>query len=154
LSFDIASKKETELKRLSAGYIHALAVSPNGAKVAFVTVDGTERAGSVQVMPAAGGESRELLRDPDWDGSGNLAWTPDGRYLLFAKPENAKTKTPSLLWRVPVTGGAPEKLGISMGSVASPVIHPDGKRVAFEVHEPGPSELWALENFLPKAAGK
>jgi TolB protein len=154
MSFDIGSKKGTELKRIAARQIHSIAVAPNGAQVAFVTFDPEERAVSVQVMPAAGGESRELLRDSEWWDSGNLAWTPDGRYLLFAKPENAKAKTPPLLWRVPVAGGAPEKLGISMGFAASPVVHPDGKRVAFEVNEPGPTELWALENFLPKSAGK
>jgi hypothetical protein len=40
---------------------------------------------------------------------------------------------------------------ISMGIIKSPQVHPDGRRIVFGSIEPGSYELWALENFLPKA---
>ena len=38
------------------------------------------------------------------------------------------------------------------GNVKSPFLHPDGKRLFFTVEGADPSEVWALENFLPVAA--
>jgi Tol biopolymer transport system component len=151
--FDIESKKETELKRAPAGGARfwLQAVSPDGKQLAFLLADPASKSFSLQVMPAAGGESRELLHDKDWDLESNLAWTPDERYLLIAKPE--KSKGPALLWRLSVTGGAPEKIGVSVAGARFPAVSPDGKRLAFEVDQAGPTEVWTLENFLPKAAG-
>jgi hypothetical protein len=43
-------------------------------------------------------------------------------------------------------------MGISMpGQLMYPEVHPDGRRITFGVFETGASEVWALENFLPKA---
>jgi len=84
------------------------------------------------VMPAAGGESREVFHIDAWldDYSrfAGLAWSPDQRYLLFVKPEKAKRNPrKTLLWRVPVAGGAAENVGISMDILRFPRIHPDGR---------------------------
>ena len=67
------------------------------------------KTGRVFVSPTKGGEARvvretktELLQPM------GLAWSPDGRYVLFV--ERADAKSPDELWRVPVQGGQPEKL--------------------------------------------
>jgi hypothetical protein len=68
---------------------------------------------------------------------------------LFVKSEENKS---NVLWRVPVSGGEPEKMGISIaGQLMYPQMHPDGRRITFGLFEIGASEVWALENFLPKA---
>ena len=131
---------------------HALAISPNGQQLAFVVCfkkDGH----SFQVAPAAGGETREILRlplreDPLHPGGSWLAWTPDGRHLLFDK----RTDEGSELWRVPVKGGEPQNLGLTMRSMNRLSFHPDGRRITFT----GPgfgrgTEVYALENILPKS---
>ena len=94
-----------------------------------------ERSSSVGVIPTAGGEPREVFRGQPWLGNsryGTLAWTADQRYLLFTRPEGAQNNplVGGPLWRVPVTGGAPEKMGISVpGQLRSPRVHPDGRRL-------------------------
>jgi hypothetical protein len=80
-----------------------------------------------------------------------LAWTPDQKFLIFGQGDKA-ARSLSVLWKVPVTGGQPQQMGISIpGRIKSPQIHPDGKRIFFSGIERSPDELWALENFLPIA---
>lgn len=62
-------------------------------------------------MPTAGGEPRELLkvRDPHYLGGGlggMLAWTPDGRAVLFVK--GSPPKHTDELWQIPAEGGNPK----------------------------------------------
>ena len=98
----------------------------------------------LKVMPAAGGEARELLRlrvPETFRWCGAVAWTPDGRYILFAKHK------PDELWRVPAEGGKPQKL-LAMEGLCHISVHPDGQRVAFTGGRPT-SEIWVMENFLP-----
>ena len=143
-AFDIESRRVTELRSASAkGFLTVFAVSPDGAQVAYVVADE-----ALQVMPATGGESRELSRQPVGGSTINaLAWTPDQHYVLVGMGDRGG----GALWRFPVTGGQPEKL-ISMGTIKSPHVHPDGRRLAFGSTESSTAEIWALENFLPAAA--
>jgi Tol biopolymer transport system component len=141
--FDIDNRREARLTPV--GTRLSLAVSPDGAQVAYV---GRE---SLGVAPAAGGEPRQVVRFSkrgDFgevaDGLG-LAWSPDQRYLFFVKPEIRA------IWRVPVTGGEAENIGISMNRIRALRMHPDGRRLAFDSVIDAPSELWVLENFLPKS---
>lgn len=155
MRFDIDSRRETELRRASepgAGALHSLAVSPDGAQLAYLR--GGFNKALLEVMPAGGGEPREVFRyKRNWPRVG-LAWTPDQRYLLFVRPESDENWGTQLLWRVPVTGGEPENMGISMHMIGHPRVHPDGRRIAFSAMIRPSPELWALENFLPSAQTK
>ncbi len=141
--FDIDSRHETVLK--SGGAFMSLALSPDGTQLASAR-PGRE-GGLIEVMPAAGGETRQVFLATGGVGLNTLAWSPDQRYLVFVRPgENAS----NVLWRVPVAGGEPEPMGISMtGQLKSPHVHPDGRRMTFGSFEIGASEVWTLENFLP-----
>ncbi len=146
--FDIDSRRETIVR--SGPAFFSLALSPDGTQLASSR---TERDGShIEVMPAAGGEAREVFLSTDFVGLNTLAWSPDQRYLVFAKGGDNGSNGLNVLWRVPVAGGNPERMGISMaGQLKYPRLHPDGRRITFGVFETGASEVWALENFLPKA---
>jgi Tol biopolymer transport system component len=155
MRFDIAAQRETEVKHATAGQsFTSVAVSPDGAQLAYLVSDRAEST-SLVVMPAqTTGEPRELFRAVPWTGNvrfGVLAWTPDGRNLLFVRPAGADAQE---LWSVPAAGGEARKTGISMSGIKSPALQPGGSRIVFSTFKAGVPEIWVLENFLPKANGK
>ena len=142
VQFDLESRRETVLK---TGVFGSLALSPDGTQLALHSSDGTPGGCYLEVMPAGGGGTREVARAADCNAL-RLGWSPNN-YLLFAKGMNT---LPNVLWRVPVAGGEPEQIGISMtGQLRYPEVSPDGRRMTFGVSETGASEVWTLENFLP-----
>ncbi|MBI2186910.1 MAG: PD40 domain-containing protein [Acidobacteria bacterium] len=156
MRFDIDSHREIELKRNE--WFISLAVSPDGMQLAYLkslraslgnAPPGTSPS-VVELMPAAGGQSREVFRAEPWLGGGRynaLAWSPDQRFLLVVRdggPEQGG------LWKVPAAGGEAEKVGISISArIKSPAVHPDGKRMIFAAIDADDNEVWVLENFLP-----
>jgi Tol biopolymer transport system component len=154
MRFDIAARREMELKHAMADQsFTSIAVSPDGAQVAFLESDNRAESTAVRIMPSAGGESREVFRASPWSGNvrfGVLAWTPDGKNLLFVRPAaNAQE-----LWSVPAAGGEARKTGISMSGIKSPAMQPGSNRLAFSTFKAGIPEIWALENFLPQSKEK
>lgn len=140
-----------DLFRSTKGNIYPVVLSNDGRQVAF-GLWGEHR--SLQVVSTAGGEPREVYRFAKDEGitPTGLGWSADGRYLFFAKgqgvsPEEQQTT----LWRVPVTGGAPEETGLTMDRVGDIRPHPDGQRISFTSGRNG-ADVWVMENFLPKAA--
>jgi Tol biopolymer transport system component len=126
-------------------FTDSLAVSPDGQRIAFVLKQ------SLLLVPTTGGDARELLRlrEPEtFGGYGfDVAWTPDGRYLLFVKRNDMQSE----LWRIPVAGGEAQKLGQVMGRVSGLRVHPDGQHIAFNLWHSKKTEVWVMENFLPTA---
>ena len=157
IAHQVESGEERELYTTTGSWQAALAVSPDGRQLGIAHTDGESDAAVLKVMPAAGGDARVLLRtEPDANtvDARSLEWTRDGRYLVVArlteKAQNSHTD-PSALWRVPVGGGEPQRIGPRMERIRYPTVHPDGRRIAFDS---GTSrgrriEVWALENFLP-----
>jgi len=109
-------------------------LSPDGREVVF------QVNGAVKTVSLNGGEPRELFRGlaKRYD----LRWTRDGRYII--------ARASSEIWRVLAQGGTPLKLDLSVPKMEDFTLHPDNRRFAFSVNEESKSELWVLENFLPK----
>jgi Tol biopolymer transport system component len=106
--------------------------------------------GFLGIMPAAGGEHRELYRFKQEDQNFvPLRWTPDGKYILFEIVEPGQKKWS--WWRIPMEGGEPQKLGLESDSSIYVSVHPDGRHIVFS--SPGStgenSGNWVMENFLP-----
>ena len=152
--YDVDTKREIDLKNTnSKASIRGIAPSPDGKQVAYVVWD--EDSSTLEVMPAGGGESRVLLPPlPSRDGKSYTAaaWTTDQRYLLVT--QRSGDPAPVVVLRVPVAGGPSEPTGISMRGINGVQVHPDGRRIFFEANDSGPSEIWELENFLPKPGGR
>ncbi len=121
------------------------APSPDGRSVAIVEGD--------SLLTVRGGEhSREILHltPPDVFSPfpGSLAWTADGRYILFGKVVDHERQ----VWRSPSAGGQAEPIGLSVQDQALYFLRTstDGRKIAFVVGDCDlrPKEVWSMENFL------
>jgi Tol biopolymer transport system component len=130
------------------------ALSPDGRSMVVRLHQPGDRTSVLAIVPVGGGEAKELLRVmqpnafPPWGG---LAWTPDGKYILFTQTTGDSAQQPFELWRVPVGGGTPQKTGIAMQGLRHLRIHPDDERIIFGAGQIK-DETWVLENFLPTTA--
>jgi Tol biopolymer transport system component len=136
---DLQTGRETIVVRRDVRYP---ALSPDGRWMAFSSYEADSLV--LMVMPAGGGPPRELYRYKAY-GPRGVAWTPEGRQLLFAFLRDRKGE----LWRIPVEGGQPQRLDVVVDGLLQFRLHPDGRHVAFEAWE-NKSEVWVMENFLPK----
>ncbi len=150
---DLETGKNRELCCLTdpAFFVSRLALSPDGGQLAFVMAEDMEHRSMVlMVIPAAGGEARDVLRGVEIPyGEAPIAWTPDSSSLLFlkqARPPERKTE----LWMVSVQGGDTRRLGLAAEGMRDICLHPDGRHIAF-TEVKNRDEVWVLENFLPPA---
>jgi Tol biopolymer transport system component len=127
-------------KVLLGAWNNSMAVSPDGRQLAVATDK------ELKLVPAAGGEPRDLLTVAAPESLSSVAWTPDGRQLLFLRG----SKPSSDLWRIPAEGGQPQKIGPLPKGAQGLRVHPDGQRLAFTAGDPGTTEIWVMENFLPE----
>ncbi len=146
---EIKSGTEKEIYRSSSNDRFGLSCSPDGKWLAFIKKGYIGDKGVLQIMPAAGGEPRELYRPKQ--GSLRLKtfrWTPDGKYILLFNAGQQEPEEFSLL-RIPIEGGEPQVLGLLDMRISSLSLHPDGQHIAFAAGTYMPAEVWVMENFLP-----
>lgn len=141
------------------------AFSPDGGLLAYVDSDSADTARRLLVMPAAGGEPRELFKVEGQSvglGAAEIGrpnWMPDARTIIVratlpstggADPAPAENEPRTGLWKVPLSGGEAERLTAFDGLNPRGVrINPDGRRLAFLAGEPK-REIWVLEG-LPQS---
>jgi len=145
---DLASGSETELIRMpGSGGFH---LSPDGQHILTYGSDSATKSNTLLLLPAAGGEAKELMRRSQPQIPAVYTWAPDSKSALVRIISNEKR---SEIWRVALDGSAAVKLaGTVETKVRSARLAPDGKTIAFQVNEPPkPTEIWVTENFLPKA---
>jgi len=137
LKKDLRTGQETVLYKFAAneGFGWGWMLSPNAQQVAV----GVVREGwtTLQAIPVAGGQPRELLRaaHPPL----RYCWLPDSRQLLcFIEKE----------WSmVSIDGQAPRPLPLNQNWTDFDM-NPDGQQLAF-VTSTNRAELWLMENAVP-----
>jgi Tol biopolymer transport system component len=67
-------------------------------------------------------------------------WSPDGRWLAFVGQREGKFE----LYRVPVTGGAEQRLTSKGGYDDGPEYSPDGKWIYFNSNRSGAWDIWRM----------
>ncbi len=117
--------------------------SPDGKMLAFTQGAGF-LAQDIYVMPASGGEPRRLTSDNRLIEG--LTWTQDGKQIVFSSTRTGLAS----LWRVSVSGGAPELVSGAGGDARAPSLSPRGDRLAY-VHSLAHLNIWRTE--WPEAKG-
>ena len=99
--------------------------SPDGSKIAYsANYDGNQ---DVYVVDANGGEPVRITHHPMPDRI--VDWYPDGRNLLIATSMESGRQRYSQFFKVPATGGLPERLPVPYGEFGA--ISPDGRTLAY-----------------------
>jgi dipeptidyl aminopeptidase/acylaminoacyl peptidase len=175
---DLQSGAEKQLARRS--FFSPPRPTPDGRYIVTASTDANTNSRVLLLIPTAGGEPREIMRTPsgvkpealnnpsagEWIfpfGLQDGVSYHNASFLVWkGLPNNtstdsrlAATTNGSELWAVRFDGAESEKVGVLPAgfSVFSLSISPDERRLAYAVTDPGArpiTELWALENFLPK----
>jgi Tol biopolymer transport system component len=139
---DLATGGEREVRSDASEF----ALSPDGRFLAVPREDRASKSSVLEVVTIEDGQARELLRVPASGAfSHALAWSPDGRFLFFAKDQGEKRD----LWQIAIETGEMQKLGVSMEGLSEVRPHPDGRRIAFSAGA-FRAEIWVMENMLPE----
>jgi hypothetical protein len=153
---DLQTDQARVVQKESAG-LPLISVSPDGTSLAVNEHPLTGGKGgatrrTLKIISTTDGAVRELSEFVNaTNGTVMPRWSRDGRYVLF--PGIRPGEETWDVWYVPVEGGTPAKLGLSVRRMGDISPHPDGVRIAFSslgptVHGP---EVWVMENFLPAA---
>ena len=102
------------------------AFSPDGKSIAFLRSSGPGLVDDLYVVPATGGEPKQLTSDKR-PIEPPFAWTPDSREIIFSSDRGGLRS----LWRIPAVGGVPRRVeGVGTRTTA-PAIAPIGNRLAY-----------------------
>jgi Tol biopolymer transport system component/DNA-binding winged helix-turn-helix (wHTH) protein len=103
------------------------AFSPDGSTVAFVRSIVVGMVSDLYVIPTAGGKAKRVTFDHRTI-FGQPSWTADGRELVYTSDLGG----PRSLWRVPVSGGKPERVaGVGTGAEC-PSVSPRGHHLVYQ----------------------
>lgn len=87
----------------------------------------------LHILPAEGGTPRQLTRGP-YQHEGRISWAPDGSALVFSgnrDPDWEYQPRESEVYELALAGGAVRTLTARKGPDQSPIVSPDGGRIAY-----------------------
>jgi hypothetical protein len=115
--------------------------------------DGATRQSILEVVPLAGGSSRELFREVNTGPTrySGLAWSVDGQQIFVVRDmSRQKTAASFAIWSVPASGGSATPTRLTFGDLPRQLaIDPAGGHLAVgltSVH--AESGVWILQNYL------
>jgi Tol biopolymer transport system component len=144
LSIFLASIESQAKRKLTSPPVGSVgdcapAISPDGRTVAFTRVSA---AGGIFRVPVAGGEPTRVTREHN-PFCERLAWTANGRELVFSTTGGAPESSSSL-WRVSASGGTPQPVFVGGDNAANPVLSSRGDRLAYEQRSQD-FNIWQIE---------
>ena len=115
--------------------------SPDDRWIAFQRSDPAEFNHYVAVIPANGGEPRDIARG---DALGGLAWTPDGSGVVYSSSQGSTVLYPPTmnLRMAPLNGGGDQQLTFGDDSFVQPDIDASGALTVSRVKSV--SNLWKI----------
>ncbi len=155
---DLQSGREKELYRTKLpAYLSHLGLSRDGQYLAFYWANpNTGEPSAIRVIPAEGGEPRELyqFQKAALPGHMRFEWTPDDKAILFTmpvakNPSDLVQETEFQLMRISAEGGEPSTLSLTEDRLRQVQLHPDGRQIVFTAGQTK-AEVWVMEDFLPE----
>jgi Tol biopolymer transport system component/DNA-binding winged helix-turn-helix (wHTH) protein len=134
---------DSEVRPLTAPSEHDLdiepAFAPDGSAVAFVRSNVGGMVSELYVAPFGRHEVKRLTFDHK-NICGSLAWTPDGREIVFSSTRAGT----AILWRISASGGDPQPVQGASVDAANPSVSPKGNQLAYE-QELFQSDVWQVD---------
>jgi len=116
---------------LNAPFASELSVAPSGGRIAWILDERGARNLWVAAAPDYKGRRLTAYTEDDGQDLGDVAWSADGRFLVYARggdletngdipnPRNLPETPEQAVYEVPFDGGAPRKLSDGRGPVVS-----------------------------------
>lgn len=111
-------QKLTDFDTLKSSYMW----SPDSAQIAFTASDG-----KLRVVTIAGRETKEIS-DSRYGNIGTPAWSPDGKWLAYSKPDVSRTTD---IYLTPSAGGDEKKVTFESFNESNPRFSIDGRKLYF-----------------------
>jgi len=139
IAYNMATGTRSTISDADRG--RAIAVSPDGKSIAFVTTKESAGIGYIHVADADGRNARTIMTTAAQEAPPRaIAWDPQGRFIYFARRNE--------LLRIPAAGGPSSLVGeLAPIQVTSLEVARDGRRVFYSVGGPPTIEVWTLENL-------
>ena len=120
-------------------------IAPNGSALIATSFQGTGGRADTWSLPLPSGPPRRLSNlpvdsaawSPDGNQAASVAWTPDGNQVAFSNGPDIYLAESDL--------GEPHKLGTASGYVSRLHFSPDGRRLRFDITDPGNSSTAVWE---------
>jgi Tol biopolymer transport system component len=122
------------------------AVSPDGAKLAFIRSGAGEGADLYICDPSGGNLRRVTFEDHAIHG---LAWMPNSSDVIYATQLGNRAK----LWRIAVNGGSPHDLFIPGNAASYPAVSVAHNRLAY-TESASVSSVWRAPLDSPSSSGR
>ena len=130
------------------------APSPDGKWIAFTSDRAGHGATQVYLMPAEGGEARQVTHEPDSVRAGTPSWAPDGKSLLFVSTRGKRYNVYSLNVENGEAKGDPKQLTHAPGSHRFGSYSADGRQIAFYSNRVRPGDLYGFNIYVMGASGE
>ncbi len=123
---------------------YILETSPDGKNLLIGLENPGEGKSRLVTIPIEGGKEETICTAQEANSIDWAKYSPDGEYIYFVElPEFDK----SVLWRLPIGGGKPEKIWSPGKRIEIYDIHPNGNSVAFSIYE-RTTEVRVIENLI------
>ena len=149
VEYSLVTGNERVLYSASWKELYNISCSPDGNWIAFI---GKDKIRTVRVIPSKGGKVRDIYTFEQGDNRGVLfCWSANSKGIYLPMLNEPKKDLIWDIWRIPIDGSNPKKLGLNLTFLWQLRVHPDGKHLIFS--NEGTSykkpEVWMMENFLP-----